>query len=94
MSEDGSARRAALSPAAIVEGIRAGDRSVLARAITLVESRRLDDRKHAQEVLDAVLPVTGSAVRGGMRASMTPGWLSAQTSFEPDLPTGARAHLR
>ena len=49
-----------------VPGIRAGDRTVLARAITLVES---DSRRHeaqAQEVLHQVLPFTGRAKRVGI----------------------------
>ena len=49
-----------------VTGIRAGDRTILARAITLVES---DSRRHetqAQEVLHRVLPLTGHARRVGI----------------------------
>jgi LAO/AO transport system kinase len=40
----------------LVAGLQAGDRGVLARAITLAESRRADDRELAQEVIARVLP--------------------------------------
>jgi LAO/AO transport system kinase len=49
-----------------VEGVRAGDRSVLARAITLVESRHPEHRRRAQEVLRALLPDTGGSHRVGI----------------------------
>ena len=48
-----------------------GDRRALARSITLVESTRPDQRARAAELLDAVLPATGRAVRVGI--SGTPG---------------------
>jgi len=41
-------------------------RGVLARAITLVESQRIDDQALAQEVLNRLLPNTGRAVRVGI----------------------------
>jgi LAO/AO transport system kinase len=44
----------------------AGDRAALARAITLVESKRVDRREAARELLDAVLPHTGKAIRVGI----------------------------
>ena len=47
-------------------GILVGDRLVLSRAITLVESRRPDDQALAQQVLDSVLQKTGSSVRVGI----------------------------
>ena len=52
--------------AALVEGIRAGDRATLGRALTLVESNRSDHRKDAQELLAAILPITGAAHRVGI----------------------------
>ncbi len=48
------------------EGVRAGDRTMLARAITLVESRRQEDRALAAEVIGCLLPATGGAVRLGI----------------------------
>ncbi|MBN8823598.1 MULTISPECIES: methylmalonyl Co-A mutase-associated GTPase MeaB [unclassified Spirosoma] len=49
-----------------IEGILAGDRLLLSRAITLVESRRPDDQALAQQVLEAVLPATGQSIRVGI----------------------------
>jgi LAO/AO transport system kinase len=51
---------------ALVEGVLAGDRRVMARAITLVESRRADHRERAQELLVGLLPHTGAARRVGI----------------------------
>ncbi len=47
-------------------GVLAGDRTALGRAITLVESTRPDDRRHAQELLSALLPHAGGAHRVGI----------------------------
>lgn len=49
-----------------VEGVRAGDRSVLARAITLVESSNRQHRESAQQVVLALLPHAGGAHRVGI----------------------------
>ena len=49
-----------------VAGVRAGDRGVLARAITLVESQREDDQRLARTVVAALLPDTGRARRVGI----------------------------
>ncbi len=55
---------------ALVEGVRAGQRAAVARAITVVESRRLDHRAAARELLTALTheaPTTTSpAVRVGL----------------------------
>ncbi len=51
---------------ALVDGVLAGDLRVMARAITLVESRRSDHREQAQELLVALLPHAGGAVRIGI----------------------------
>lgn len=61
-----SARRAPLSVAELAAGIRGGDRAVLARAITLVESTRPDDQKLAQDLLQELLPASGDAWRIGI----------------------------
>jgi len=47
-------------------GIRAGERSVLARAITLIESKRSDHQKTARALVQNLLPLTGRAVRVGI----------------------------
>lgn len=49
-----------------IEGILNGDRMVLSRAITLVESRLPADRTLAQQVLEGVLPRTGHSLRIGV----------------------------
>jgi LAO/AO transport system kinase len=51
---------------ALAAGIRAGERAVLARAITLVESRRADDQKAARALIQELLPQTGGAMRVGI----------------------------
>ncbi|HEX8304517.1 MAG TPA: methylmalonyl Co-A mutase-associated GTPase MeaB [Jatrophihabitans sp.] len=51
---------------ALHEGVLAGDRAAIARAITLVESRRPDHREQAQRLLAGLSPHTGSAQRVGI----------------------------
>lgn len=50
----------------IRERLLAGDRAALARAITLAESRRADHRAAVRDLIDAVLPQTGRAIRVGI----------------------------
>lgn len=47
-------------------GVRAGDRGVLARAITLVESNAPRHQDDAQALLEALLPEAGGALRVGV----------------------------
>lgn len=49
-----------------VEAIAAGDRTGIARAITLVESRREDHRELARHLITALTPRTGNARRIGI----------------------------
>jgi GTPase len=51
---------------ALAKSIRAGDRATLARAITLVESKRGDHRAQAHKLVQELLPYTGKAVRLGI----------------------------
>lgn len=51
---------------AYAEGVLAGHRSTLARAITLVESRRADHAELAQQLLVRLLPHSGGAHRVGV----------------------------
>jgi GTPase len=53
-------------PSVLAAGIRAGDRAVLARAITLIESKRADHRGQAHRLVQELLPATGKAVRLGI----------------------------
>jgi LAO/AO transport system kinase len=50
----------------LTEGVVAGDRASIARAITLVESKRADHRERAQRLLVELLPHTGHAQRIGI----------------------------
>jgi LAO/AO transport system kinase len=53
----------------LARDIRSGDRAVLSRAITLVESKRADHRRAATALTQALLPATGKAVRVGITGS-------------------------
>ena len=48
------------------EGIVGGDRIVLSRAITLVESNRSHDRTNAEKLVEKILPQTGNSIRIGI----------------------------
>jgi LAO/AO transport system kinase len=50
----------------LAAGICVGDRAVLARAITLIESKRADHRAQAHRLVQELLPATGKAVRLGI----------------------------
>jgi LAO/AO transport system kinase len=54
---------------ALAKDLRAGSRTVLARAITLIESRRVDHQAAARDLVQALLPDTGKAVRVGITGS-------------------------
>jgi LAO/AO transport system kinase len=54
------------SPEELADGVLAGNRAAVARAITLVESRRADHREQAQQLLATLLPRTGESVRVGV----------------------------
>jgi len=55
-----------LKPSALALGIKAGERATLARAITLIESKRADHRNAAHHLVQELLPATGKAVRLGI----------------------------
>ena len=50
----------------LVAAVRDGDRRALARAVTLVESTRADDRAAADLVVAALLPASGRSLRIGV----------------------------
>lgn len=52
--------------AALAHGIRSGDRAMLGRAITLIESAKPEHRLAAGELLQRVLPFAGQAHRVGI----------------------------
>ncbi|MGC2777223.1 MAG: methylmalonyl Co-A mutase-associated GTPase MeaB [Bradyrhizobium sp.] len=62
-------KNAALDIATLAHDLRAGRRAALARAITLVESRRADHQAAARELVQALLPQTGKAIRVGITGS-------------------------
>lgn len=49
-----------------IDALRAGDNRALARAITLLESTRAEDRRAAERVLQQAMPHTGGAIRVGV----------------------------
>jgi LAO/AO transport system kinase len=58
-----------LDTKALAKELRTGSRAALARAITLIESRRADHQASARELVQALLPATGKAVRVGITGS-------------------------
>src|SRR3979490_23445 len=58
-----------LSPEHLAKDLRAGSRAALARAITLIESRRGDHQAAARDLVPQLLPATGKAVRVGITGS-------------------------
>lgn len=58
--------RKKLSVEDYVEGVKRGDRMILAKAITLIESNAPKDFDKAQRVLQALLPRTGHSLRIGI----------------------------
>lgn len=63
----GRRRAPALEPASwYLDGIRKGDRSVLSRAITLIESNLPAHRSLAQEIIELCLPYSGQSFRIGI----------------------------
>lgn len=55
-----------LSVQAYVEGVLSGNRMILSRAITLIESQLSSDKELAQQVLEQILPHSGRSVRIGI----------------------------
>ncbi|WP_394993924.1 methylmalonyl Co-A mutase-associated GTPase MeaB [Emticicia sp.] len=55
-----------LSANEYIKGILAGDRIILSRAITLIESQLAQDKSLAQEVLEKILPFSGKSIRIGI----------------------------
>ena len=49
-----------------VDGIKSGNRTILSKAITLIESSKPSNRKLGQEILEEVMPLTGNSVRVGI----------------------------
>ncbi len=63
------ARNAAPDIHALAKDLRTGHRAALARAITLIESRRADHQAAARELVQVLLRETGKAIRVGITGS-------------------------
>ncbi|MCZ2156406.1 MAG: hypothetical protein LC114_21295, partial [Bryobacterales bacterium] len=61
-----SLRRRDPSPEEFVERILAGDRALLSRAITLIESRLPRHHDAAQRIIEGCLPHSGNSIRVGI----------------------------
>ena len=59
-------RKPVLSLDAFVEGILAGNITVLSQAVTLVESSRSDHQVMAQQIIERCLPYSGKSIRIGI----------------------------
>lgn len=51
---------------ALFEGIKSGDKRLLGKAITLVESKKAEHREKAERLLQEIMPLTGKSVRVGI----------------------------
>nr|MBN2278129.1 methylmalonyl Co-A mutase-associated GTPase MeaB [candidate division Zixibacteria bacterium] len=61
-----SAENHGLTTAQYIEGVLAGDRTILGKAITLIESNAPAHQNQAQDVLRELLPHTGCSLRVGI----------------------------
>ncbi|WP_238554977.1 methylmalonyl Co-A mutase-associated GTPase MeaB [Chryseobacterium sp. P1-3] len=50
----------------LIEGIQSGNKRLIAKAITLVESKKAEHRIQAEELLKKIMPFTGNSVRVGV----------------------------
>ena len=55
-----------LSLSKYVDGVRGGDRAILGRAITLIESNARQDQELAQKLLAQLMPFAGQSIRIGI----------------------------
>ena len=61
-----TSRQRKLSPQQYLDGILLGNRTVLAQAITLIESAREADRQMAERIVEDCLPHSGNSIRVGI----------------------------
>ncbi len=50
----------------LIKGIQSGDKRLLGKAITLVESKKVEHREQAEVLLKELLPFTGNSIRVGI----------------------------
>ncbi|MFD1314746.1 methylmalonyl Co-A mutase-associated GTPase MeaB [Namhaeicola litoreus] len=55
-----------LSAQAYIDGILKGDRVILSRAITVIESQLESDKNLAKEIIQGILPASGKSIRIGI----------------------------
>lgn len=55
-----------ISTEEFIDGIKSGNKRLIAKAITLVESTKAEHRNQAEELLKQILPLTGSSIRVGI----------------------------
>ena len=55
-----------LSPQAYIDGVLSGDRVILSRAITIIESNLESDKLLAKDIIQAILPASGNSIRIGI----------------------------
>ena len=66
LSPRASGRHRSLLPQQYIDGILRGDRTILAQAITLIESSRGADRELAERIVEDCLPHSGNSIRVGI----------------------------
>jgi LAO/AO transport system kinase len=66
LSAPSSSRHRTLSAQQYLDGILRGDRTILAQAITLIESSRGADRQLAERIVEDCLPHSGNSLRVGI----------------------------
>ncbi|MBW8522306.1 methylmalonyl Co-A mutase-associated GTPase MeaB [Chryseobacterium chendengshani] len=50
----------------LIEGIQSGNKRLIAKAITLVESKKPEHREQAEDLLKKIMPLTGNSIRVGI----------------------------
>lgn len=50
----------------LIEGIKSGNKRLIAKAITLVESKKEEHRNQAEDLLKKIMPLTGKSIRVGI----------------------------
>ncbi|CAA7385863.1 methylmalonyl Co-A mutase-associated GTPase MeaB [Chryseobacterium fistulae] len=50
----------------LINGIQSGNKRLIAKAITLVESKKVEHRQQADELLKIIMPSTGNSIRIGI----------------------------
>jgi len=55
-----------LAPEQYIDGVLKGDRVILSRAITVIESNLASDNKLAKNIIQAILPRSGNSIRIGI----------------------------